>query len=48
MLILPVRHEKEKLREPRSVTETCYPGSGISACTDGAGALARIRAWQTP
>ena len=37
MLILPVRHEKEKLREPRSFTETCYPGSGISACTDGAG-----------
>ena len=43
MLILPVRHEKEKLREPRSFTETCYPGSGIAACTDGAGALARIR-----
>ena len=48
MVILLVRQEEEKLRELRSFTETCYPGSGIAACTDGAGALARIRAWQTP
>ena len=48
MLILLDRHEKEKLREPRSFTETFYPFSVIAACTDGAGALARSRAWQTP
>lgn len=48
MLILLVRHEEEKLRELRSFAETCYPGSEIAAFTDGAGALAYIRACQAP
>lgn len=48
MLILLVRQEEEKLRELRSFTETCYPGSEIMAFTDGAEALAYIRAWQMP
>ena len=48
MQILLVRQEKEKLRELRVFVKTCYPGSEIVDFTDGAGALAFIRAWRTP